>query len=107
VDPDETIHNEAYEKLLETWLSLVGDTSYLDASIIQPYAAKVFNMYMMCHLSPPRGSRIPVSQIKILFCFNFFLNSDLGQRKKNIDNNKSRCINQSIKSVELPEKNII
>ncbi|KAK7107901.1 hypothetical protein V1264_015733 [Littorina saxatilis] len=58
LDPDETLHMEAYEKLLDTWLSLVGDTDSIDTSLIKPEAAKVFSSYMMCHLSPPHGNRL-------------------------------------------------
>ena len=52
---------EAYEKLLDTWLSLVEDTDSFPTALIQPQAAKVFSSYMMCHLSPPHGSRLQVS----------------------------------------------
>ena len=52
---------EAYEKLLDTWLSLVEDTDSFPTSLIQPQAAKVFSSYMMCHLSPPHGNRLKVS----------------------------------------------
>ena len=61
LDPDDTLHMEAYEKLLDTWLSLVEDTDSFPSSLIQPQAAKVFSSYMMCHLSPPHGNRQTVS----------------------------------------------
>ncbi|KAL8573476.1 hypothetical protein ACOMHN_047747 [Nucella lapillus] len=57
VDPDDTIHMEAYEKLLDTWLTFVEERDCLPSPLIQPPAAKVFSAYMMCHLGPPHGNR--------------------------------------------------
>ena len=68
LDPDDTLHMEAYEKLLDTWLSLVEDTDSVPTALIQPQAAKVFSSYMMCHLSPPHGSRLQVSAASLTAC---------------------------------------
>ncbi|XP_076466305.1 exportin-4-like isoform X2 [Babylonia areolata] len=57
LDPDDTLHMEAYEKLLDTWLTFVEEKDTLPSSLIQPQAAKIFSSYMMSHLSPPHGNR--------------------------------------------------
>ncbi|KAK7494569.1 hypothetical protein BaRGS_00014222, partial [Batillaria attramentaria] len=57
LDPDDTLHTEAYEKLLDTWLSLVVESDGLPPALIKPHANQVFSSYMMCHLGPPYGNR--------------------------------------------------
>lgn len=53
----ETLHMEAYEKLLDTWLSLIADTDHLPPALLQPHAIQIFNSYMTCHLGTPYGNR--------------------------------------------------
>lgn len=51
------VYMEAYDKLLESWLTLLQDDEHFPRGcFIQP-AVQVFNSYIQCHLAAPDGTR--------------------------------------------------
>ncbi|XP_013883945.1 exportin-4 [Austrofundulus limnaeus] len=57
LDKDDMVYMEAYDKLLESWLTLVQDEEHFPRGcFIQP-AIQVFNSYIQCHLAAPDGTR--------------------------------------------------
>ncbi|KAL5009683.1 hypothetical protein ScPMuIL_011988 [Solemya velum] len=62
---DDTIYMEAYEKMLETWMELIGnlkgastsDVRVVSMEFLKPHAVEVFNSYIKCHMSGPDGTR--------------------------------------------------
>ena len=68
---DDSLYPEAYEKVLESWMTFVQGESELPAGTLQPHAIQVFNAYVQCHLSPPDGTRNQVRinrSVKIINC---------------------------------------
>ncbi|WAR06992.1 XPO4-like protein [Mya arenaria] len=56
---DDTVHMEAYEKLLETWMELLTTKKdNVPMEPVQTHAQHVFNSYIQCHISPPDGCRV-------------------------------------------------
>ncbi|KAL3883791.1 hypothetical protein ACJMK2_030022 [Sinanodonta woodiana] len=55
---DDTVHMEAYEKMLETWMVLTVSMKDFSLDFLQPYTVQVFSEYIQCHISPPDGSRV-------------------------------------------------
>jgi len=59
---DDTIHMEAYERLLETWMELlVSKKDNVPMATVKREAVHVFNSYLQCHISPPDGCRVQVT----------------------------------------------
>ncbi|XP_049583005.1 exportin-4 [Syngnathus scovelli] len=57
LDKDDMVYMEAYDRLLESWLTLVQDEEHFPRGcFIQP-AVQVFNAYIQCHLAAPDGTR--------------------------------------------------
>ncbi|KAJ8253441.1 hypothetical protein GJAV_G00213000 [Gymnothorax javanicus] len=57
LDKDDMVYMEAYDKLLESWLTLLQDDEHFPRGcFIQP-AVQVFNSYIQCHLAAPDGTR--------------------------------------------------
>ncbi|XP_077436841.1 exportin-4 isoform X2 [Vanacampus margaritifer] len=57
LDKDDMVYMEAYDRLLESWLTLVQDEEHFPRGcFIQP-AMQVFNAYIQCHLAAPDGTR--------------------------------------------------
>ncbi|XP_051567174.1 exportin-4 isoform X4 [Myxocyprinus asiaticus] len=57
LDKDDMVYMEAYDKLLESWLTLVQEDEHFPRGcFIQP-AVQVFNSYIQCHLAAPDGTR--------------------------------------------------
>lgn len=48
---------EAYDKLLESWLTLVQDEEHFPRGCFVQPAVQVFNSYIQCHLAAPDGTR--------------------------------------------------
>ena len=66
---EETLHMEAYEKMLETWMELITtkkDNVPLD--LLKTHAVGVFDSYVHCHISPPDGCRMQVSCLSMCMC---------------------------------------
>ncbi|XP_060554653.1 exportin-4-like [Ruditapes philippinarum] len=60
---EDTVHMEAYEKLLETWMELLTTKKdNIPMEIIKSQAVHVFNSYVQCHISPPDGCRVQNTQ---------------------------------------------
>lgn len=58
---DDTLHMEAYEKLLETWMELLmSKKENIPMETVKKEALKVFSAYLQCHISPPDGCRLQV-----------------------------------------------
>ncbi|XP_069125670.1 exportin-4-like isoform X1 [Argopecten irradians] len=54
---DDTIHMEAYEKMLETWMELITKMKDVSLDKLKPQTQQVFNSYIQCHISAPDGTR--------------------------------------------------
>ena len=52
---------EAYDRLLESWLTLVQDDAHFHKGFFTQHAVQVFNSYVQCHLAAPDGTRNLVS----------------------------------------------
>lgn len=51
------VYMEAYDKLLESWLTLVQDEEHFPRGCFVQPAVQVFNSYIQCHLAAPDGTR--------------------------------------------------
>lgn len=51
------VYMEAYDKLLESWLTLVRDEEHFPRGCFVQPAVQVFNSYIQCHLAAPDGTR--------------------------------------------------
>lgn len=67
LDKDDMVYMEAYDKLLESWLTLVQDDKHFHKGFFTQHAVQVFNSYIQCHLAAPDGTRNLVS----LHCSGF------------------------------------
>lgn len=70
------VYMEAYDKLLESWLTLVQDEEHFPRGCFVQPAIQVFNSYIQCHLAAPDGTRnlVRLSLYKVFFlfvCFSF------------------------------------
>ncbi|XP_041739250.1 exportin-4 isoform X1 [Coregonus clupeaformis] len=57
LDKDDMVYMEAYDKLLESWLTLVQDDEHFPRGCFVQPAVQVFNSYIQCHLASPDGTR--------------------------------------------------
>uniref|UniRef100_A0A0L8FKH8 Exportin-4 n=1 Tax=Octopus bimaculoides TaxID=37653 RepID=A0A0L8FKH8_OCTBM len=57
INKDETIHMEAYERMLEAWMQIISNARNFPLGFLRSQAVEVFNSYLQCHLSPPDGIR--------------------------------------------------
>uniref|UniRef100_A0A6Q2YXC7 Exportin-4 n=1 Tax=Esox lucius TaxID=8010 RepID=A0A6Q2YXC7_ESOLU len=57
LDKDDMVYMEAYDKLLESWLTLVQDDEHFPRGCFVQPAIQVFNSYIQCHLAAPDGTR--------------------------------------------------
>uniref|UniRef100_A0A8C6S5G6 Exportin-4 n=1 Tax=Neogobius melanostomus TaxID=47308 RepID=A0A8C6S5G6_9GOBI len=57
LDKDDMVYMEAYERLLESWLTLVQDEQHFPRGCFVQPAVQVFNSYIQCHLAAPDGTR--------------------------------------------------
>ncbi|GAB1608778.1 exportin-4-like [Argonauta hians] len=57
VTKDETIHMEAYERMLEAWMQIISNVRNFPRGFLRSQAVEVFNSYLQCHLTPPDGTR--------------------------------------------------
>ncbi|EPQ04379.1 Exportin-4 [Myotis brandtii] len=57
LDKDDMVYMEAYDKLLESWLTLVQDDKHFHKGFFTQHAVQVFNSYIQCHLAAPGGTR--------------------------------------------------
>uniref|UniRef100_A0A3B4ULD5 Exportin-4 n=1 Tax=Seriola dumerili TaxID=41447 RepID=A0A3B4ULD5_SERDU len=57
LDKDDMVYMEAYDKLLESWLTLVQDEEHFPRGCFVQPAIQVFNSYIQCHLAAPDGTR--------------------------------------------------
>ncbi|KAM6317028.1 exportin-4 isoform 2-T2 [Aegotheles albertisi] len=57
LDKDDMVYMEAYDKLLESWLTLVRDDKHFHKGFFTQHAVQVFNSYIQCHLAAPDGTR--------------------------------------------------
>lgn len=80
LDKDDMVYMEAYDKLLESWLTLVQDDKHFHKGFFTQHAVQVFNSYIQCHLAAPDGTRNLVSFkldrrykcISSQLCFTFY-----------------------------------
>ncbi|KAJ8372294.1 hypothetical protein AAFF_G00290800 [Aldrovandia affinis] len=57
LDKDDMVYMEAYDKLLESWLTLLQDDKHFPRGCFVQPAVQVFNSYIQCHLEAPDGTR--------------------------------------------------
>uniref|UniRef100_A0A8D1NZ73 Exportin-4 n=1 Tax=Sus scrofa TaxID=9823 RepID=A0A8D1NZ73_PIG len=57
LDKDDMAYMEAYDRLLESWLTLVQDDAHFHKGFFTQHAVQVFNSYVQCHLAAPDGTR--------------------------------------------------
>lgn len=57
LDKDDMVYMEAFDKLLESWLTLVQDEEHFPRGCFVQPAIQVFNSYIQCHLAAPDGTR--------------------------------------------------
>nr|XP_031321573.1 exportin-4 isoform X5 [Camelus dromedarius] len=57
LDKDDMVYMEAYDRLLESWLTLVQDDKHFHKGFFTQHAVQVFNSYIQCHLAAPDGTR--------------------------------------------------
>lgn len=59
------VYMEAYDKLLESWLTLIQDDEHFPRGCFVQPAVQVFNSYIQCHLAAPDGTRnlVRLSQV--------------------------------------------
>lgn len=69
------VYMEAYDKLLESWLTLVQDEEHFPRGCFVQPAIQVFNSYIQCHLAAPDGTRNLVSLF--LYCTRRILDSSI------------------------------
>ena len=75
---EDTIHMEAYEKVLETWMELItSKKDNVPMKQISDHAIHVFNSYVQCHISPPDGCRL---KVKILIGYENRKSQNMGER---------------------------
>ncbi|XP_074663144.1 exportin-4-like [Tubulanus polymorphus] len=54
---DDCRYTEAYEKMLDTWATLLTDTDNFPCGVLQSQSQEIINSYLQCHLAPPDGIR--------------------------------------------------
>lgn len=54
---DDCLYMEAFENLLETWISVLSDSPLFPPEFCKQSSVQIFNVYLQCHLSPPDGKR--------------------------------------------------
>ena len=63
---DDTKYLEAYEKMLDAWMTFLSDgVDLLVEGTLKQNAVDIFNSFLKCHLSPPDGTR---NQVCTLCC---------------------------------------
>lgn len=71
LDKDDMVYMEAYDKLLESWLTLVQDEEHFPRGCFVQPAIQVFNSYIQCHLAAPDGTRNLVRAARLfLLCLS-------------------------------------
>ena len=56
-DDDSGLYVEAFEHMLEAWVSVLHESQSFPAEFCRRAAIEVFNTYLQCHLAPPDGVR--------------------------------------------------
>lgn len=74
------VYMEAYDKLLESWLTLVQDEEHFPRGCFVQPAIQVFNSYIQCHLAAPDGTR---NLVRLSF-FNYYNFSEIYSRNVTI-----------------------
>lgn len=54
---DDCMYMEAFECMLETWVSGMVDKPIFPNEFYKQSSVQIFNTYLQCHLSPPDGTR--------------------------------------------------
>ncbi len=80
LDKDDMVYMEAYDKLLESWLTLVQDEEHFPRGCFVQPAIQVFNSYIQCHLAAPDGTRNlvrlhPFLHLQLVFHFLSVINT--------------------------------
>ncbi len=57
MDEDSTLYEEAFEHMLEVWVSVLHEAQSFPGDFCRAAAVTVFDTYLQCHLSPPDGVR--------------------------------------------------
>ncbi|XP_063971922.1 exportin-4-like isoform X2 [Diachasmimorpha longicaudata] len=51
------LYMEAFEKMLDTWSSILSESHLFPTEFCQQSSVQIFNVYLKCHLSSPEGTR--------------------------------------------------
>ena len=62
---EDALYQEAYEKLLDSWIVLLTDDTSFPMETLKQHALQIFNAYLGCHLAPPDGMRNQVSAMQL------------------------------------------
>ncbi|XP_015609401.1 exportin-4 isoform X2 [Cephus cinctus] len=54
---DDCLYMEAFERMLETWISILSEAHLFPSEFCKQSSAQMFNTYLKCHLSAPDGTR--------------------------------------------------
>ncbi|KAK2170788.1 hypothetical protein NP493_1142g00027 [Ridgeia piscesae] len=54
---DDPVYQEAFEKLLDSWMCFVLEASELPDGCLTHPSTEIINTYLQCHLAPPDGTR--------------------------------------------------
>ncbi len=54
---DDTLYQEAYEKMLDSWMSFLTESRDMREGALSQPATDIFNSYLQCHISSPDGTR--------------------------------------------------
>lgn len=54
---DSQIYMEAFEHILDAWMTLIQDVHHFPPDSIRQGAIQIFNHYLQCHIAPPDGTR--------------------------------------------------
>ena len=63
MDADDSLYREAYEKVLDAWMSFIVAVDILPPGCLTQHATTIFNSFVQCHLAAPDGTRGQVGQI--------------------------------------------
>ena len=70
---DDTIYAEAFDRLLEAWMTFVSKYSELPSDMLKHHATEIMNVYLQCHLAPPGGSRCQV----YMYLVHYFIHHEV------------------------------
>lgn len=62
LDHEDQLYMEAFEQMLQSWVCILQESSSCNSAQVKQSATLIFDTYLKCHLAPPEGSRVAVSE---------------------------------------------